>query len=228
MFFTRKLTVNQLQERIDNFDKQTAELKTKYTALIDTRADLLAKQAVGENAGELDGVTKQATKALTDIEGRDLAWERLTAELVEVERRERLADFAKEKKRVEAWLRDRAAAGERLGEAIRALGKALAAVEQDRIPPGVVFKGMKFGSGGVSLEMEVLNDATKFEPPLSLLAEGIKIIGGVDGGDRFGRKHPYVDHARIKQAAIGAERTGDRLREMTEVSMARHEAELES
>ncbi len=228
MFFTRKLTANQLQERIEVFDKQTAELKTKYTALIDTRADLLAKQAVGESSGELDRVTKQATKALTDLEGRDLARERLTAELVEVERRERLADFAKEKKRVETWLRDRAAAGERLGEAIRALGKALAAVEQDRIPPGVVFKGMKFGSGGVSLEMEVFNDATKFEPPIYLLAEGVKIIGGVDGGDSLGRKHPFVDHARLEEAAIGAERTGDRLRELVGASMARHSAELES
>ncbi len=228
MFFSKKLTANQLQERIEVFDKQTAELKTKYTALIDTRADLLAKQAVGESSGELDRVTKQATKALADLEGRDLARERLTAELVEVERRERLADFAKEKKRIETRPRDRTAPGERLGEAIRAVGKAKASDAHDRLPPGVAFKGMKFGSGGVSLEMEVLNDATKFEPPIYLLAEGVKIIGGVDGGDSLGRKHPYVDHARLEEAAIGAERTGDRLREMTEVSMARHEAELES
>lgn len=224
--FSKKLTAEQLQEKIAAFDKRTEELQALREELKGQQANGLAREVTGEQAPELLKVRKQLTQVIADLEGRPLALDRLNTELVEVRRRERVADFAKEKEQVVTWLRNRTEVGKRLGEAIRALSEALASVEHDRIPPSAVFRGIATGYGGASTEREMLDDATKFEPPLYFLAEGIKIIGGIDGGDSLGRKHPYVDHARLEEASTSAEQNGNRLRELVESLMSRYEVEL--
>ena len=53
-----------------------------------------------------------------------------------------------------------------------------------------------------------------------------QIIGGVDGGDRSGRRHIAIDPQLLAEAATGAEQTGARLREMIESAISRHEVSL--
>ena len=228
MFFSKKLTAEQLQEKIAAFNKRTEELQALREELKGQQANGLAREATGEQAPELLNVRKQLTQVLTDLEGRDLALDRLNAELGEARSRGRLAAFAAEKKTAEKWIKDRSETGKRLGEAIRALAQAIKDAQDNYIPPSAAIKGLTYGYGGASTEREMLLDAAKFEPALFSLAEAIGVIGGVEGGDSLGRKHVMVNSQLLKEAAAGAEQAGKRLREIVEPLISRHVAKLES
>ncbi len=226
--FTRKLRADQLQERIAAFDHKTVELETLREGLRQQQIDGMALEAAEEQAPGLPRIRKQLIQVIADLECRDLVLDRLKAELAAAEKHEALAQFETECGQVGKWLKDRAEAGKKLAVAIRALSEILAEVQKDYIPPGAVFRGIISGCGGVSTEREMLDDASRFEPPLFSLTEGIKLVGGVEGGDWQGRKHILVNKERLEEAANRAEQTGGRLRELAETSMSRHEAKIKN
>ncbi len=224
LFFLKKLNSEQLQKKIAAFNKRTEELQALREELKGQQADGLAREATGEQALELPRILKQLGQVIVDLEGRDLALDRLNIELAEVQRREQLAEFAAEKEQAELWLKSRAEDGMRLAQAIAALGKAIKDAQNDGIPPAAALRGLKYGYSGALSEREMLFDAVKFEPALFSLAEGIKVFGGIDGGDSLGKKHVMVNSQLLKEAATSAEQNGVRLRELVEKLMARHEA----